>query len=143
VSVGMLFNPGIILSDPGPVLVTLFIIMVGKSIAAFAIVKAFAYPSGTAALIAASLGQIGEFSFILAELGVGLGFLPEEARDLVITGAMLSIILNPLLFLFADRFAGAKAAEPGGDPAERSHPVATALSGHAVLVGFGRVGQIV
>ena len=103
VSVGMLFDPLTLLNDPLPILATLFIIMVGKSAAAFLIVRAFGHPTGTALMISASLAQIGEFSFILAELGVKLNLLPEQGRDLILVGAILSILLNPLAFAAAER----------------------------------------
>ena len=105
VSVGMLFDPTSLLDQPWPMLATLFIIVIGKSVAAFLIVVAFRHPIGTALMISASLAQIGEFSFILAELGVGLNLLPEEGRDLILAGAILSIVLNPLIF------AGCRTAE--------------------------------
>jgi CPA2 family monovalent cation:H+ antiporter-2 len=98
VSVGMLFDPRILLSAPLQVLAVVGIVVLGKSLAALAIVLAFGHPPRTALTIAASLGQIGEFSFILAALGVSLGLLPPEARSLVLAGALLSITLNPLLF---------------------------------------------
>ena len=144
VSVGMLFDPETVLSAPLAVLATLLIIVVGKSIAAFLIVKAFRHPVGTSMLIAASLGQIGEFSFILADLGVEVGLLPDEGRDLIITGAILSILLNPLMFLLADRLEarGSQQAE-GGEGPEAAILRPTALRDHAVVVGFGRVGKIV
>ncbi len=103
VSVGMLFDPTSLLDQPWPILATLFIIVVGKSVAAFLIVVAFRHPVGTALMISASLAQIGEFSFILAELGVGLNLLPEEGRDLILAGAILSIVLNPLIFAAVER----------------------------------------
>jgi CPA2 family monovalent cation:H+ antiporter-2 len=143
VSVGMLFDPGILLREPGPLAATLFIIMLGKSVAAFAIVKAFRYPTATAVLIAASLAQIGEFSFILAALGVEVGLLTAEARDLIITGAILSILLNPLMFLAADRLALLSAEEPSRTAEERPARQPTTLTGHMVLAGFGRVGSVV
>jgi len=102
VAVGMLFDPSILLRDPLPVLATVFIILVGKSVLAFFIVTAFKRPIGTALVVSASLAQIGEFSFILAGLGVGLGILPEEGRDLILGGAIVSIILNPLIFMAVD-----------------------------------------
>jgi CPA2 family monovalent cation:H+ antiporter-2 len=102
VSVGMLFDPSIIVRDPWPVLATVFIIVIGKSIAAFLIVLAFRRTVGTALTISASLAQIGEFSFILAELGVGLKLLPEAGRDLILAGAIISIILNPLVFMLVE-----------------------------------------
>ena len=98
VSVGMLFDPTIILTDPLPVLATVFIIVIGKSLAAFAIVLAFRRPVGTALTISASLAQIGEFSFILASMGVALTILPQEGQDLILAGALISIVLNPLVF---------------------------------------------
>jgi len=99
VSVGMLFDPTSLITETFPILATLFIILIGKSVAAYVIVVAFRYPVGTALLISASLAQIGEFSFILAELGVGLNLLPEEGRDLILAGAILSIMLNPVVFI--------------------------------------------
>jgi CPA2 family monovalent cation:H+ antiporter-2 len=158
----MLFDPNILIEKPLPVLATVFIIVIGKSVAAFLIVLLFRKPIGTALTISASLGQIGEFSFILAALGVELGLLPEEGRDLILAGAIISIILNPLLFYACDRIrpllegpakrADAVAAEPMAaapsqveEAAETAddavHP--TSLSGHAILVGYGRVGSIV
>lgn len=103
VSVGMLFDPNILIDSPLKVLAVVFIILIGKSLAAFLIVRAFGMPTGTALTISASLAQIGEFSFILAELGVGLKLLPEEGRDLILAGAIISIILNPFMFYLAER----------------------------------------
>jgi CPA2 family monovalent cation:H+ antiporter-2 len=102
VSVGMLFDPTILVSSPFRVLAVVGIIVLGKSLAALAIVLAFGHPSRTALTVAASLGQIGEFSFILAALGVSLGVLPAEARSLILAGALLSITLNPILFRAID-----------------------------------------
>ncbi|MFN4311795.1 MAG: cation:proton antiporter [Ferrovibrio sp.] len=98
VSVGMLFDPRIVFEAPLALLGVLFIILIGKSLAAFMIVLAFRHPLPTALTVSVSLAQIGEFSFILAGLGVSLGLLPEEGRDLVLAGALLSIAFNPLLF---------------------------------------------
>ncbi|MBA4334283.1 MAG: sodium:proton antiporter, partial [Methylobacterium sp.] len=106
VSVGMLFDPAILLRAPGPLLATLAIILVGKSLAAWLIVRAFGKSNGVALTISASLAQIGEFSFILAGLGVSLALLPPQGRDLILAGAILSILLNPVLFALVDRFAG-------------------------------------
>ncbi|TXM87143.1 sodium:proton antiporter, partial [Methylobacterium sp. WL122] len=103
VSVGMLFDPGILVREPLSVLAVLGVILLGKSIAAVAIVLAFKHPVGTALTIAASLAQIGEFSFILVGLGLSLKLLPEEGRDLILGGALLSITLNPLFFAAAAR----------------------------------------
>ena len=157
VSVGMLFDPMTIVNDPLPLLATLAIIVVGKSLAAFFIVLAFGYPTGTALIISASLAQIGEFSFILAELGVGLGMLPEEGRDLILGGAILSILLNPLVFAGVAYLkpwlekrvpSAAEATSTETDTlkveeadVEEIRP--TTLTDHAVLVGYGRVGSLV
>jgi CPA2 family monovalent cation:H+ antiporter-2 len=171
VSVGMLFDPASLLAHPWPIFATLFIIVVGKSVAAFLIVMAFGYPIATALMISASLAQIGEFSFILAELGVGLGLLPEEGRDLILAGAILSIVLNPLVFAGIDRLkpwlekrsgkavvpadlqpaglatdAGVPAATPDRSPGrieEGGPPPPTELTGHTILIGYGRVGSLV
>jgi CPA2 family monovalent cation:H+ antiporter-2 len=150
VSVGMLFNPGVLVTSPIAVVAAVLIIVIGKSAAAYAIVRAFGHPRDTAALIAASLAQIGEFSFILAALGVGVGLLPSEGRDLIVTAAIISILLNPLSFLVAERLFPALAPErpaPGAAAPEARKPaprvVATSASGHTILVGFGRVGGIV
>lgn len=99
VSVGMLFDPSILIREPLHVVVVLLIIMLGKSIAAFLIVLTLGYPVNTAVLVSASLAQIGEFSFILAGLGLALGLLPDEGKDLILAGALLSITLNPLSFM--------------------------------------------
>jgi K+:H+ antiporter len=98
VSVGMLFDPSVVIERPLELLGVLFAILVGKSLAAFAIVLMFGYAMRTALTISASLAQIGEFSFILAGLGVSLGLLPPEGRDLILAGALLSITLNPFAF---------------------------------------------
>ncbi|MCE9651136.1 MAG: Kef family K(+) transporter [Parvibaculum sp.] len=152
VSVGMLFDPGIVLSDPLPLLATLLIIVVGKSVASFLIVRAFGHPMSTALTISASLAQIGEFSFILATLGVGLGLLPERGRDLILAGAILSILANPLFFFALDRVKTLLDRLGERDLGERvikemeEHDVEatpTQLTDHAVIVGYGRVGSLV
>lgn len=148
VSVGMLFDPKILLTDAPTVIATLLIIIVGKSMAALAIVLAFGHPISTALAVSVSLAQIGEFSFILAGLGVGLGLLPEEGRDLILAGALISIMLNPLLFAGYDWLRPRIEPRQGvaGEPAaasnlgETSAPEMTSLRGHNVLVGAGRVG---
>uniref|UniRef100_UPI0025924C4D cation:proton antiporter domain-containing protein n=1 Tax=uncultured Methylobacterium sp. TaxID=157278 RepID=UPI0025924C4D len=145
VSVGMLFDPMTIINDPLPLLATLAIIVVGKSLAAFFIVLAFGYPTGTALIISASLAQIGEFSFILAELGVGLGMLPQEGRDLILGGAILSILLNPVVFAgvgylkpwLEKRSASATEASPETTVVEEpdvEELQPTTLTNHAVLI---------
>lgn len=161
VSVGMLFDPTSLIRDFWPVLATVFIIIIGKSLAAFLIVKAFRYPTATALTISASLAQIGEFSFILAELGVGLGVLPEQGRSLILAGAILSILLNPLVFMSIDwlaprlerrgRVPVPATAAPAAETRDVIAPLAvdddvpaqTMQTGHTVLVGYGRVGTLV
>jgi CPA2 family monovalent cation:H+ antiporter-2 len=133
VSVGMLFDPMILVREPLAVAAVLLIIVAGKSLAAFVIVLAFGYPMRTALTVSASLAQIGEFSFILAGLGLSLGLLPPVGRDLILAGALLSITLNPLAF------AGISIIER----VIRSRPPAPrvpAVSNHAVIIGHGRVG---
>jgi CPA2 family monovalent cation:H+ antiporter-2 len=148
VSVGMLFDPTILVRQPGPVIATLLIIVAGKSAAALLIVLAFRHPLKTALTIAASLAQIGEFSFILAGLGVALGLLPKEGQDLILVGAILSILINPLSFAALDRFgpwlerrrAGPETEMPAPGPTITDLPP-TSLRDHLVLIGFGRVGS--
>lgn len=150
VSVGMMFDPAILIERPLPVLATVLIIVFGKSVAAYMIVLAFGHPRSTALTISASLAQIGEFSFILAALGVNLGLLPQEGQDLVLVGAILSILLNPVMFTLIDKFG--HRLEPGGGDAVAPAAVAeptrepippTSLTGHAIIIGHGRVGSLI
>lgn len=110
VSVGMLFDPSVIWTAPMPLLATVAIIIGVKMLAAFGIVRAFGHGRHVALTIAASLAQIGEFSFILIVMGVGLGIVPREAQALVVAGALVSILVNPLIFGLIDRVAPAKTA---------------------------------
>jgi CPA2 family monovalent cation:H+ antiporter-2 len=149
VSVGMLFDPMILVREPVAVLATLAIIVVGKSLAAFIIVLVFRHPLRTALTVSASLAQIGEFSFILATLGASLGLLPADGRDLILAGAILSIALNPLTFAGIEPMTRWFEARPRllalleRRGAER-HRVSVAsplgMRNHAILVGYGRVG---
>ena len=139
VSVGMLFNPEVLTEQPGPVVATVAIIVIGKSLAAYALVRAFGHKSQTALTISVSLAQIGEFSFILAGLGVGLGVLPETGRDLILAGAMLSILLNPILFTLAVRRI--RADEPGETRDDPAGAAAALCNAGVVLIGYGRVGS--
>jgi CPA2 family monovalent cation:H+ antiporter-2 len=151
VSVGMLFNPSIVVNHPWLLAGTIFIVVFGKSIAAFLIVRAFKYPTSTALVISASLAQIGEFSFILAGLGVQLKLMPQTGLDLILAGAIISIMLNPFVFQAIDwikpRLEKRKAAEeeiasPAGPPEEAAEILKpTSLTNHAVVVGYGRVGS--
>jgi len=139
VSVGMLFDPGVILRDPLGVAATVLIIVFGKSAAAYGIVRLFGHGHATALTVSASLAQIGEFSFILAGLGVSLALLPAEGRDLVLAGAILSILLNPLAFWLADRSLANAPRSPVPVPA----PAPPLPQGHEVVIGYGRVGGLV
>ncbi|MGH8078997.1 MAG: YbaL family putative K(+) efflux transporter [Lysobacter sp.] len=143
VSVGMLFNPMILIQEPLEVLAVFAIIVIGKSAAAYALVRAFGKPNSTALMISASLAQIGEFSFILATLGIELEILPKEGQDLILAGALMSIIANPLLFAWLDRKNARDAAalqEAKTDPTVPAVPVD--ISGHVILIGYGRVGGL-
>ncbi|MBT9491991.1 MAG: NAD-binding protein, partial [Paucibacter sp.] len=151
VSVGMLFDPQVLLTSPLKVLGVVAVIMLGKTLAAIALVLALRYPLNTALTVGASLAQIGEFSFILAGLGVALGLLPREGQSLILAGALISIALNSLLFTAIEpakawilrRSNWARRMEMRDDPlaelpasTDRAH-----LQGQVVLVGFGRVGR--
>lgn len=143
VSVGMLFDPTILLRQPLLVLATVLIIMVGKPLAAIALVKALGRSTTTALTIGASVSQIGEFSFILAGLAVALGLLPPAGRDLVLAGALLSIIANPLVFAM---LAGWQSRQDALHPPAREDldlPAGPPMpeAGHTILVGYGRVGR--
>ena len=127
VSVGMLFDPGVLIRAPWSVLATVAIITVGKTMAAFVIVRAFGRPNSTALTISASLAQIGEFSFILAGLGVSMGVLPTEGRDLILAGAIISILLNPFLFVIFERIRSRSI--PAKVPPSRPKPVPAAHPG--------------
>ncbi|MEB1682826.1 YbaL family putative K(+) efflux transporter [Xanthomonas campestris pv. campestris] len=142
VSVGMLFDPMILIAHPWQVLATFLTVTVGKSLAAFVIVRAFGHPTGTALTISTSLAQIGEFSFILAGLGVQLAILPETGRDLILAGALLSIVANPFLFSWLDRWQ-AKQAQDAPATVEPELPPGPPLQldGHAIVIGYGRVGS--
>jgi K+:H+ antiporter len=149
VSVGMLVDPMIVVREPVAVLATVLIIVIGKSLIAFVIVRLFGHPSSTALTISASLAQIGEFSFILAGLGVELALLPERGRNLILAGAILSILLNPLFFAALDWWlaetkspAAPAPAKPKATAAREPIPP-TRLADHVVLVGHGRVGSFV
>jgi CPA2 family monovalent cation:H+ antiporter-2 len=149
VSVGMLLDPRVFANHPFAVIATFLIITLGKSLAAYVIVRAFGHPKSVAMTISASLAQIGEFSFILIVLAVKLAIVPQAASDFVVAGAILSILVNPLMFLAIDRLsisratpetAGASLPAPE-PPAKEEQEEPTRLTGHAVLVGHGRVGS--
>ncbi len=142
VSVGMLFDPMILVERPLQVVATFLIIVVGKSVAAWAIVRAFGKPDSTALVISASLAQIGEFSFILAGLGLQLEILPQEGQDLILAGALLSIIVNPLLFTWLDRRQAREDASAAPEAAPTMFPpIPEDIADHVILIGHGRVGS--
>ena len=151
VSVGMLFDPHVLISEPIHVIVVVAIIVFGKSLAAFFLVLLFRYPLNTALTVSASLAQIGEFSFILANLGVSLGLLPTEGQSLILAGAIISIALNPLVFHAIEpaqawirrRSKLAQTLERPDDPLAVLPMTVdlNRLTGQVVLVGYGRVGR--
>ncbi|OEZ59914.1 YbaL family putative K(+) efflux transporter [Duganella sp. HH105] len=151
VSVGMLFEPAILVEQPLKLLAVVAIIVVGKSVAAFLLVLLLRYPAKTALMVSASLAQIGEFSFILAALGLSLGLMPAEGQSLILAGAIISIALNPVVFRVTkplERWLGRNASlaarfERTADPlAELPTSVPQEhLAGQVVLVGYGRVGR--
>nr|WP_086491135.1 YbaL family putative K(+) efflux transporter [Novosphingobium panipatense] len=140
VSVGMLFDPAVVVEHGAAVLATVLIVIVGKSLAAVAIVRLFGHPTQTALAVAAGLAQIGEFSFMLAALGVRLGVLPEEGRDLILAGAIFSILLNPLLFRW---LAGRHSLVKSVAAAEQERRAPAGSGERVVLIGYGRVGRLV
>ncbi|MDP1550308.1 MAG: YbaL family putative K(+) efflux transporter [Nitrosomonas sp.] len=151
VSVGMLFDPTILINEPMHVLAVVAIIIVGKSMAAMLLVLMLRYPLNTALTVAASLGQIGEFSFILAGLGLSLGLMSSEGMSLVLAGALISIAFNPIAFAavvpirnwILKYSAVARKYENRDDPFAEL-PMSTErkfLQGQVVIVGYGHVGQ--
>ncbi|GAA4662965.1 YbaL family putative K(+) efflux transporter [Bartonella pachyuromydis] len=155
VSVGMLFDPGKLLTHFFPLLATLFIIIIGKSAVSFFIVKAFRYSNATALTISASLAQIGEFSFILAGLSLSLGLLNNDAHDLILGGAILSILLNPLVFIACNKIkkrlenfsTNAQDAQTVididlQDPDQELLPITLKIN-HVVIIGYGRIGRCI
>jgi CPA2 family monovalent cation:H+ antiporter-2 len=153
VSVGMLFDPMVLVNNPLKVLAVVAVIILGKSLAAFALVLLLRYPLNTALTVSASLAQIGEFSFILAGMGMQLKLLPEEGQSLILAGAIVSIAVNPLLFKAIEPMQKwirttsdlARRMERPQDPLAEL-PMSTdhaKLSGQVVLVGYGRVGKLI
>lgn len=151
VSVGMLFEPAILVEKPLSVLVVVAVIVLGKSIAAMMITLALRYPLNTALTVAASLAQIGEFSFILAGLGVSLGILPAEGMSLILAGALISMAINPMIFslikplqtwlLRVSELARHYEKNTGLFSELPMTTEAKYLAGQVVLVGYGRVGK--
>jgi CPA2 family monovalent cation:H+ antiporter-2 len=144
----MLFNPAVLVREPLKVLAVLLLVIGVKAVVTFAIVRGFGRPIRSSLLISASLAQIGEFSFILAGLGITLGLLTEEARSLILAGAILSITVNPIVIRAAgviERWLQKRPSllarlEPTEEPFDADHGL-PALSNHVVLIGYGRVGR--
>ena len=142
VSVGMLFNPSIMLEQPMWVLATVGIIVLGNALVGYLIVRLLGLPKLTGLTISASLSQIGEFSFILAGLGLSQKLLPQEAHDLILAGALLSIIANPFLFAWLD--AWQRRQQPGTAVTTVTQPLSEVpedMGGQAIVIGYGRVGR--
>jgi CPA2 family monovalent cation:H+ antiporter-2 len=143
VSVGVIFNPMVVVQEPGSLVLSLLVVMLGTGGAAFVISRLFGYPLATALFIGAGLAQIGEFSFILADLGIDQGLLPDRARDLILGTSILSILANPFLVAAAERFRKPEAAKPEAVREKPAEISPTQLTGHAIVVGYGRVGSLV
>ncbi|HEV8695718.1 MAG TPA: cation:proton antiporter, partial [Lysobacter sp.] len=140
VSVGMLFNPMILVERPAEVLATFAIIVGGNGLVTWTIARAFGKSHPTALLLAVSLSQIGEFSFILAGLGVQLQLLPKAGQDLILAGALLSIIANPLMMGWLDRRRAAEAKQ-ARERADMEAVLPASITNHVLLIGYGRVGR--
>lgn len=173
VSVGMLLKPQIFVEHPFGILGVLLIVLVGKSLLGFTVMLVFRQPLTTALTIGATVAQIGEFSFILIGLGVVLGLVPATAEDLIVAGAMISMFLNPIVFLASEKLRPRLEArarrrspvtadlgpelrtepelEPSPAPSPEPEPVAAeepdtmpiGMRDHIILAGFGRVGVAV
>ena len=150
VSVGMLFDPHILIEQPLAILATFLIIVLGNSFCGFIVARVFREPLQTQLTLSVGLAQIGEFSFILAALGVSLGLLSEDARNLILAAALLSIIVNPMFFVLLDRWSARheaqnrvasesslRAEEEDLLPDRALIPAAN----HIILIGYGRVGS--
>jgi len=145
VSVGMLFDPMILVEQPLAVLGALVIVVLGKSVAAWLLVTLLGHSRRTALTISVSLAQIGEFAFILAGLGISLNLLSSEGRNLVLAAAILSIMLNPILFSLLERFLArseSRQAQAQEEAVEEEKQIPVDICHHAVIVGYGRVGSL-
>lgn len=140
VSVGMLFDPRVLLGNPWPLIASVSIVVVLRSALSIILLRMFGQPMEAARTVTAARGQIGEFSFIVAGVGLDLGLLPVDARNAILGGAILSIVLNPLLFRLIDRKAKKPAAVAAAAEQTATPPVAPK---RAVLVGYGRVGSLI
>jgi CPA2 family monovalent cation:H+ antiporter-2 len=143
VSVGMLFNPMVVVNDPAALAATVLVVIVGNSAVAFGLTRLLGYSTETSLTLAVGLAQIGEFSFILADLGIGQGLLTTRGRDLILGSSIISILANPFLVALAARI---HPHHPPGEPVKKDaipELIPTSQSGHTVLVGYGRVGSLV
>ncbi|MBP6080743.1 MAG: Kef family K(+) transporter, partial [Providencia sp.] len=143
VSVGMLFDPMVLLQQPLGILGVLAIIIIGKSAAALVLVRMFGHSRRTALTISVSLAQIGEFAFILAGMGLALGVMDKDAQNLVLAGAIVSIMLNPILFTLLDKYLERTETieeQLLEETLEDETQVPVDICGHAIIVGYGRVG---
>ncbi|HXJ01847.1 MAG TPA: YbaL family putative K(+) efflux transporter [Micropepsaceae bacterium] len=143
VSIGMLFNPMVLVNDTAALGASVLVVIVGNGVIAFALTRLLGYSVETALLIGVGLAQIGEFSFILADLGIGLDLLTARGRDLILGSSIIAILVNPFLAALASRI---HPAHPPGKPVQDDAPPElhpTALTHHIVLVGYGRVGNLV
>lgn len=141
----MLFDPLILIQQPLAVLATLAIILFGKSVAALLLVRLFGHSQRTALTIAASPAQIGEFAFIPAGLGMALNLLPQAGQNTVLAGAILSIMLNPVLFALLEKYlAKTETLEEQTleEAIEEEKQIPVDICNHALLVGYGRVGSL-
>ncbi len=153
VSVGMLFNPQIIFAQPLVVMFCVWMIVIGKSLPAFLIVVIYRYPLKTAMHVSSGMAQIGEFSFILATLGVAYGLMTPEVRDVILAAAIISIMLNPFTFVFSDMVLGMEeryprwfrflAREQEDELAHLTKDEVKTLHKTVILVGAGRVGSYI
>ncbi|MEX9844227.1 YbaL family putative K(+) efflux transporter [Providencia rettgeri] len=143
VSVGMLFDPVVLIEQPLGILAVLAIIIIGKSAAALVLVRMFGHSRRTALTISVSLAQIGEFAFILAGMGLTLGVMDKDAQNLVLAGAIVSIMLNPVLFSLLDKYLEKTETieeQLLEETLEEETQVPVDICGHAIIVGYGRVG---
>jgi CPA2 family monovalent cation:H+ antiporter-2 len=143
VSVGMLFNPHVILEAPLRLLGTVTVVVAGTGATAFLILRMLRVRTETAAFVAAGLTQIGEFSFVLVNLDIGLALLPVQSRDLVLGASILSILLNPVVLAVAQALTRRSGTQMSPTVTVSDIPAPTKLIRHAVVVGYGRVGRLV
>jgi CPA2 family monovalent cation:H+ antiporter-2 len=146
VSVGMLFDPMILVRDPLEIGGVLLLVLLGNPLLSFVASRLFGARTDAALLLAAGMAQIGEFSFILSDLGIGLGVLSDEARHLILAGSILSIVVNPLVFALPTwLLPRLRRPVPAASVEARDERplVPTHLKDHAVLIGYGRVGRLV